>query len=64
MFVNHSSKARKAYLVLTCGPPSVQSYLPKGKGEDGAMCSEDEESDDDGNQTVRIVSHFYYIVLF
>ncbi|XP_009401552.2 18S rRNA (guanine-N(7))-methyltransferase RID2 [Musa acuminata AAA Group] len=50
----HSSKARKAYLVLTCGPPSVQSYLPKGKGEDGAMCSEDEESDDDGNQTVGI----------
>ncbi|URE00905.1 Methyltransferase involved in Williams-Beuren syndrome [Musa troglodytarum] len=49
----HSSKARKAYLVLTCGPPSVQSYLPKGKGEDGAMCSEDEESDDDGgNLTV------------
>ncbi|URE08779.1 Methyltransferase involved in Williams-Beuren syndrome [Musa troglodytarum] len=49
----HSSKARKAYLILTCGPPSMQTSLPKGKGEDGEMCSE-EESDDDEHQTVGI----------
>uniref|UniRef100_A0A0D9VMB0 Methyltransferase type 11 domain-containing protein n=1 Tax=Leersia perrieri TaxID=77586 RepID=A0A0D9VMB0_9ORYZ len=55
----HSSKAKKSYLVLTCGPPSLNSSLPKGKGQDGAMCSDDDESDDgsgdDGEaQTVGI----------
>lgn len=55
----HSSKAKKSYLVLTCGPPSLNSSLPKGKGQDGAMCSDDDESDDgsgdeDGAQTVGI----------
>ncbi|ONK70608.1 uncharacterized protein A4U43_C05F35520 [Asparagus officinalis] len=51
----HSTRARKAYLVLTCGPPSKQTTLPKGKGEDGEMCSDDsDESADDENQTVGI----------
>ncbi|KAJ3695483.1 hypothetical protein LUZ60_000860 [Juncus effusus] len=51
----HSSKARKAYLVLTCGPASMQNSLPKGKGEDGEMCSDSDDSDDDEeNQTVGI----------
>lgn len=52
----HSTKARKAYLVLTCGPSSMQTSLPKGKGEDGETCSEDEddESDVDDKQRVGI----------
>ncbi|XP_020596627.1 probable 18S rRNA (guanine-N(7))-methyltransferase [Phalaenopsis equestris] len=50
----HSTKARKAYLVLTCGPASMQTSLPKGKAEDGESCSDDDESDDDDEQTVGI----------
>lgn len=41
LFSCTSSRARKAYLVLTCGPPSTQTILPKGKGADGEMCSDD-----------------------
>ncbi|KAM0939359.1 putative methyltransferase type 11, 18S rRNA (guanine(1575)-N(7))-methyltransferase Bud23 [Dioscorea sansibarensis] len=48
----HSSKAKKAYIVLTCGPPSTQSWLPKGKGEDGEMCTDSDEDSDDEDQTV------------
>ena len=48
-----SSKAKKAYIVLTCGPPSTQSWLPKGKGEDGEMCTDSDEDSDDEDQTVR-----------
>ncbi|KAH7687995.1 18S rRNA (guanine1575-N7)-methyltransferase protein [Dioscorea alata] len=48
----HSSKAKKAYIVLTCGPPSTQSWLPKGKGEDGEMCTDSDEGSDDEDQTV------------
>lgn len=51
----HSSRARKAYLVLTCGPPSTQTTLPKGKGEDGEMCSDDDGSDDSGDDESRTV---------
>ncbi|CAA6664496.1 unnamed protein product [Spirodela intermedia] len=47
----HSTKARKAYIVLTCGPPSISGALPKGKGEDGESCS---DSDEEGSQTVHI----------
>lgn len=50
----HSSKARKAYLVLTCGPPSLSTALPKGKGENGESCSDSDESDDEESQTVCI----------
>ncbi|XP_042492269.1 18S rRNA (guanine-N(7))-methyltransferase RID2-like [Macadamia integrifolia] len=49
----HSSKSRKEYLVLSCGPPSVSTALPSGKGEDGDSCS-DEDSEDEENQTVCI----------
>ncbi|XP_048134363.1 18S rRNA (guanine-N(7))-methyltransferase RID2 isoform X3 [Rhodamnia argentea] len=49
----HSSKSRKEYLVLTCGPPSVSTAVPKGKGEDGESSSEDSSGDED-NQTVSI----------
>ncbi|XP_043692417.1 18S rRNA (guanine-N(7))-methyltransferase RID2 [Telopea speciosissima] len=49
----HSSKSRKEYLVLSCGPPSVSTALPTGKGEDGESCS-DEDSEDEENQTVCI----------
>lgn len=65
--MNDSSKARKEYLVLTCGPPSAHTYQPKGKGENGEMFSEDEESDadTDDNQTVRIlgVTYLFRLIL-
>ncbi|KAH7571296.1 hypothetical protein JRO89_XS04G0016600 [Xanthoceras sorbifolium] len=50
----HSSKSRKEYLVLTCGPPSINTELPKAKLEDGESCSDDESSGDEENQTVYI----------
>ncbi|GER43722.1 methyltransferase-like protein [Striga asiatica] len=41
----HSTKQRKEYLVLTCGPPSLSSAAPKGKcEEDGESCSDDDIS--------------------
>lgn len=48
----HSAKSRKEYLVLTCGVPSISTAVPRGKGEDGESCSEDESSEE--NQTVCI----------
>ncbi|OVA11751.1 Methyltransferase type 11 [Macleaya cordata] len=50
----HSSKSRKEYLVLTCGPPSISTAVPNGKGEDEESCSDDESSGDEENQTVSI----------
>ncbi|KAA8522696.1 hypothetical protein F0562_009142 [Nyssa sinensis] len=50
----HSTKSRKEYLVLTCGPPSLSTVTPKGKGEDEESCSDDESSGDEENQTVCI----------
>lgn len=50
----HSSKRRKEYLVLTCGPPSLSTTTPEGKGEDGESCSDEDSSEDDENQTVCI----------
>ncbi|XP_023748742.1 18S rRNA (guanine-N(7))-methyltransferase RID2 [Lactuca sativa] len=55
----HSSKKRKEYLVLTCGPPSMSTTTPNAKGEDENICSDDDDDDDDGsedeeNQTVCI----------
>ncbi|KAL5726571.1 18S rRNA (guanine(1575)-N(7))-methyltransferase [Ranunculus cassubicifolius] len=50
----HSSKSRKEYLVLTCGPPSVSTVVPTGKGEDGESCSDDDSSGDEDEQTVSI----------
>jgi hypothetical protein len=48
----NSTKSRKEYLVLTCGPPSISTCVPAGKGEDGESCSEDESSGDEENLTV------------
>ncbi|KMZ61535.1 putative Methyltransferase [Zostera marina] len=48
----HSSKARKAYLVLTCGSTSFISSLPKAKGVDGETCSDGDDSEDEKNHTV------------
>ncbi|KAK6153213.1 hypothetical protein DH2020_012852 [Rehmannia glutinosa] len=45
---------RKEYLVLTCGPPSLSSAAPKGKGEDGESCSDEESSGDEENQSVHV----------
>ncbi|XP_076907694.1 18S rRNA (guanine-N(7))-methyltransferase RID2-like [Bidens hawaiensis] len=50
----HSSKKRKEYLVLTCGPPSESTATPSAKGEDGNSSSDDESSGDEENQTVSI----------
>lgn len=50
----HSTKKRKEYLVLTCGPPSLSTAVPSAKGEDGESFSEDESSGDEENQTVSI----------
>ncbi|KAK3229143.1 hypothetical protein Dsin_001024 [Dipteronia sinensis] len=50
----HSSKSRKEYLVLTCGPPSINTELPKAKLEDEESCSDDESSGEEENQTVCI----------
>ncbi|GAB2270218.1 18S rRNA [Dionaea muscipula] len=44
----HSSKSRKEYLVLTCGPPSLSaSTLPRGKGEDGEISDDDSSGDEE-----------------
>ncbi|KAL2253875.1 probable 18S rRNA (guanine-N(7))-methyltransferase [Sesamum indicum] len=50
----HSTKKRKEYLVLTCGPPSLSSATPKGKGEDGESGSDEDSSDDEENQSVSV----------
>lgn len=46
----HSSKKRKEYLVLTCGPPSMSTATQRGKDEDENSCSDDESSGDEDNQ--------------
>ncbi|CAN1811323.1 18S rRNA (guanine-N(7))-methyltransferase RID2 [Linum perenne] len=42
----HSTKSRKEYLVLTCGPSSIDTATPRAKGADGEgeSCSEDENT--------------------
>ncbi|XWS73282.1 hypothetical protein CRYUN_Cryun02cG0114600 [Craigia yunnanensis] len=50
----HSTKKRKEYLVLTCGPPSLSTAVPNGKGEDGESSSDDESSGDEETQMVCI----------
>ncbi|XP_074273726.1 18S rRNA (guanine-N(7))-methyltransferase RID2-like [Silene latifolia] len=49
----NSSRSKKEYLVLTCGPPSLSTALPKGKDGDGPS---DYESDVDGEETMVYVS--------
>ncbi|GAV76019.1 Methyltransf_11 domain-containing protein/WBS_methylT domain-containing protein [Cephalotus follicularis] len=49
----HSTKKRKEYLVLTCGPPSLSTVVPKGKVELDSG-SDYESSGDEENQTVCI----------
>lgn len=49
-----SSKAKKSYLVLTCSSPSVHTSLAKGKGQNGEMCSDDDDESID-DQTVSSV---------
>lgn len=48
----NSSKKRKEYLVLTCGPPSINTSVPEGKGEDGESSFDEDSSGDEENQTV------------
>ncbi|KAH9618097.1 hypothetical protein KSS87_009459 [Heliosperma pusillum] len=50
----HSTKSRKEYLVLTCGPPSLSTATQKARGEDGGSFSEDESSGDEENSTVSV----------
>ncbi|GAQ88193.1 Methyltransferase [Klebsormidium nitens] len=50
----HSTRAKKYFLVLMAGPPSVNSTLPKAKGVDGGSESnEDDVSEDDEGATVE-----------
>ncbi|KAL2631113.1 hypothetical protein R1flu_015799 [Riccia fluitans] len=49
----HSSRAKKYFLCLLCGPPSVNSVLPKAIGEDGGSDSDD-DSDEEENGTVDV----------
>lgn len=49
--ISVSTRAKKYFLVLTCGPPSLSSALPKAKGEDAESCSDDSDSDEE-NQSV------------
>lgn len=55
-----SSKARKAYLVLTCGSTSFISSLPKAKGVDGETCSDGDDSEDEKNHTVSPHWHPFF----
>ncbi|XP_074269162.1 18S rRNA (guanine-N(7))-methyltransferase RID2-like isoform X2 [Silene latifolia] len=48
----HSTKSRKEYLVLTCGPPSLSTAAQNARGEDGGSSSDDESSGDEENRTV------------
>ncbi|WCJ34008.1 18S rRNA (guanine-N(7))-methyltransferase RID2 [Euphorbia peplus] len=50
----HSTKSRKEYIVLTCGPPSVTTSIPNGKEEEENSCSDGDFSDDQENHTVRL----------
>ncbi|XP_071724758.1 18S rRNA (guanine-N(7))-methyltransferase RID2-like [Rutidosis leptorrhynchoides] len=45
----HSAKKRKEFLVLTCGPPSVNTAVPEGRGEDGESSDDDDSSGDEEN---------------
>lgn len=45
-----STKSRKEFLVLTCGPASLSSATPRSKGEDGESCSDEDSSGDEENQ--------------
>lgn len=47
----HSTRAKKYFLCLICGPPSVSTTLPKARGEQGGS-ETDESSDDEENSTV------------
>lgn len=58
----NSSKSRKEYLVLTCGPPSLSTALPKSKDGDEESCSDDEGSEDDEDQTVSFVNYIEPII--
>ncbi|CAN6464819.1 unnamed protein product [Victoria cruziana] len=49
----HSSRAKKYFLCLICGPPSLTTTLPKAKGEHGESCSEEGSSDED-DRTVSV----------
>ncbi|KAH6803344.1 S-adenosyl-L-methionine-dependent methyltransferases superfamily protein [Perilla frutescens var. frutescens] len=51
----HSTKKRKEFLVLSCGPPSLSSAAPQAKLEDEESCSDDEDSsEDEENQSVSV----------
>lgn len=50
----HSTKQRKEYLVLTCGPPSLSSTTPAAKDEDGESCWDEDSSGDEKNLSVSI----------
>ncbi|CAK9326028.1 unnamed protein product [Citrullus colocynthis] len=52
----HSARSRKEYLVLTCGPPSISTTVPKGNDGDYESCSDDDIGEDDENEPVRMAA--------
>jgi 18S rRNA (guanine1575-N7)-methyltransferase len=52
----HSTRAKKYFLVLSCGPPSASTALPKGKEGDEMMTDSEESGSDDerGDGTVNV----------
>ncbi|KAF6153312.1 hypothetical protein GIB67_003502 [Kingdonia uniflora] len=48
----HSTKRKKEYIVLSCGPRSISTGLPKAKGENG-------ESYSIGSQTVNVYERLH-----
>lgn len=57
-YIIASTRAKKSFLVLTCGAPSLATALPKAKGEDGESCSDGSSDDEDGT-----VSWLFYLLL-
>lgn len=52
----HSTRAKKYFLVLSCGPPSTSAALPKAKEVDELMTDSEESGSDDegGDGTVNV----------
>lgn len=50
----HSTRAKKYFLVLSCGPPSTSTALPKAKEGDEMISASEDSGDEDGDGTVNV----------
>ena len=64
IYTINSARSRKEYLVLTCGPPSISTTVPKGKDGDCESCSDDDVAEDDENQTVCFLAAYSHNMIF